>query len=169
MDCSIPGLPVLQHLPEFAQVHVHCIGDAVQSFNPLTPSSLSALKLSQHQGLLQWVISSHQMTKLWSFSFSPSREYSGLISLKAEWFDLLAICGTFRSLLQHHSLKALILWHSAFFMVQLWQLYVITGKITALTVQTFVSRVMSLLFNTLPRFVIAFLPRGNRLLISWLQ
>ena len=89
-------------------------------------------------------------TKPWSFSFSvsPSNEYSGLISLKIDWFDLLAVQGTFRSLLQHQSLKASILWHSAFFTVQFSPLYVTTGKTTAFTIQTFVGRVMSLLFNT---------------------
>ena len=96
-------------------------------------------------------------------------EHSELISLKIDWFDLLAVQGTFRSLLQHHSLKASILWHSAFFMVQLSQPNVTTEKIIALTIQTLVSRVMSMLFNTLSRFVIAFLPRSNHLLISWLQ
>ena len=99
----------------------------------------------------------------------PSNEYSGLISLKVDWFDLLAVQGTFRSLLQHHSSKASILWHSVIFTVQLSQPYVTTGKTTALIIQTVVNRVMSLLFNTLSRFVIAFLPRSNRLLISWLQ
>ena len=109
--------------------------------------------------------------KYWSFSFSvsPSSEYSRLISLKIDWFDLLALQGTFRSLLQHHSSKASILWCSAFFTVQLAQPYVTTGKTTALTIRTFVSRVTSLLFNTLSRFVMAFLPRSNHLLISWLQ
>ena len=109
--------------------------------------------------------------RYWSFSFciSLSSEYSGLISLKIDWFDLLAVQGTFRSLLQHHSSKASILWCSAFFMVQLSQPYVTTGKTTALTKWTFVGRIMSLLFNILARFVIAFLPRNNRLLISWLQ
>ena len=103
------------------------------------------------------------MTKYWSLSFSisPSSEYSGLISLKIDWFDLLAVQGTFRNLLQHYSSKASILWCSAFFMVHLSQLYVTTGKTMALTIQTFVSRVMSLLFNTLSRLVIAFLPRSN--------
>ena len=96
--------------------------------------------------------------KYWSFSFSasPSSEYSGLISLKIDWFHLLAVQETFRSLLQHHSSKASILWCSAFFIVQLSQSYVTTGKTTALTIQTFVGRVMSLLFNTLSRFVIDF-------------
>ena len=100
-----------------------------------------------------------------SFSFS---EYLGLISLKIDWFDLLDQ-ETFRSLLQHHSLKKSILWCSAFFKVQLSQLYVTTGKTIVLTIQTFVSRVISLLFNMLSRFVIVCLPRSNRLLISWLQ
>ena len=107
--------------------------------------------------------------KYWSFSFSisPSSEYSGLISLKIDWFGL-AVHGIFRSLFQHHSSKASILWRSHFFMVQLSQLYMTTGKTIALTIRTFVGRVMSLLFNTLSRLVIAFLPRSNCLLISWL-
>ena len=107
----------------------------------------------------------------WNFSFSisPSKEYSGLISLRIDWFDLLAVQGTFRSLLQHHSSKASILWCSACFMVQLSQLYMTTGKTIALTIWTFVSRVMSLFLKTLSRFAIAFLPRSSRLLISWLQ
>ena len=95
--------------------------------------------------------------KYWSFSFSisPSCEDAGLISLKTDWFDLLAVQGTLRSLLQHHSSKTSILWHSAFFMVQVSQLYMTTGKIIALTIWTIFGRVMSLLFNTLSRFVIA--------------
>ena len=107
--------------------------------------------------------------KYWSFSFSisPSNEYSGLISTMIDWFDLLAVQRTLKSLLQHHSSKASILWHSAFFTVQLSQPYMTTGKIIALTRQTFVSDVMSLLFNMLSRLVITFLPRS--LLISWLQ
>ena len=107
----------------------------------------------------------------WSFSFSisPSNEYSGLISFKIDWFDLLAVQGTLKSLLQHHNLKALVLWHSAFFMVQLSHPYMTTGKTIALTRWTFVSKVMSLFFNMLSRLVIAFLPRSNHLLISWLQ
>ena len=108
--------------------------------------------------------------KYWSLSFSisPSNEYSWLISLKTDWFDVLAVQGTFRSLLQHN-LKASILWCSAFFTVQLSQLYVTTKKTIALTIWTFVGRVMSPLFNTLSRVVIAFLPKSNCLLISWLQ
>ena len=109
--------------------------------------------------------------KYWSFSFSitPSNEYSGLISFRIDWFDLLAVQGTLKSFLQHHSSKASILWCSAFFMVQLSYPYVTTGKTTALTTWTFVGKVMSLLFNMLSRFVIAFLPRSKRLLTSWLQ
>ena len=109
--------------------------------------------------------------KYWSFSFSnsPSNEYSGLISFRIDWFDLLAVQGTLKSLLQYHSSKASVLQCSAFFMVQLSHLYMTTGKTIALTIWTFVGKVMSLLFNMLSRFVIAFLPRSKRLLISWLQ
>ena len=167
MDCSMPGLPVPHHLLEFAQVHVHCISDIIQPAHPLIPSSPPVLNLSQHQGLFQWVICSHQMTN--SFSISPSSDYSGLFSLKIDWFDLFTVQGTLSCLLQHHSLKASILWRSSFFMVQVSQLYVTTGKTIALTIWTFVRRVMSLLFNTLSRFVIASLPRNKCLLISWLQ
>ena len=104
-----------------------------------------------------------------SFSISPSSEYSGLISFKIDWSDLLADQGTLRSLLQHHSSKASVLQHLAFFIVQLSHPYMITGKTIALTWWTFVGKVMSLLFNMLSRLVIAFLPRSKHLLISWLQ
>ena len=109
--------------------------------------------------------------KYWSFSFSisPSKEYSGLISFRMDWLDLLAVQGTLKSLLQHHSSKASILQCSAFFMVRLSQPYMTTGKTIALIRQTFVSKVMSLLFNMLSRFVLAFLTRSKCLLISWLQ
>ena len=113
--------------------------------------------------------------KYWNFSFSisPSNDSmfqcSGLISFRIDWFDLLAVQGTLKSLLQHHSSKVSILWHSAFFMVQLWHPYMTAGKTIALTLQTFVGKVMSLLFNMLSRLVIAFFPRSKRLLISWLQ
>ena len=101
-----------------------------------------------------------------SFSISPSSDYSGLISFRIDWFDLLAVQGTLKSLLQHHSLKASILWCSAFFMVQLSYLSMTSGKTIVLTIQTFVGKVMSLLFNMLSRFVITFLPRSKCLLIS---
>ena len=109
--------------------------------------------------------------KYWSFSFSisPSNEYSGLISFGMDWLDLLAVQGTFKSLLQHHSSKASILWCSAFFRVHLSHLYMTTGNIIALIRWTFVGKVMSLLFYMLSRLVIAFLPRSKHLLISWLQ
>ena len=109
--------------------------------------------------------------KYWSFSFSisPSNEYSGLISFRMDWFDLLAVQRTLKSLLQHHSSKASILQRSAFFIVQLSHPYMTTGKTIALTKRTFVGKVMSLLFNMLSRLVIAFLPRRNCLSISWLQ
>ena len=109
--------------------------------------------------------------KYWNFSFSirPSNEYSGLISLRMDWFDLLAVQGTLKSLLQHHSSKGSILWRSAFFVVQISHPHMTTGKTIALTRWTFVGKAMSLLFNMLSRLVIAFLPRSKCLLISWLQ
>ena len=107
--------------------------------------------------------------KYWSFSISPSNEYTGLISFKFDWFDLLVVQGTLKSLLQQHSSKASILWCSAFFMVELSYPYMTTGKTIALTRWTFVGKVMSLLFNMLSRLVVTFHPRSKRLLISWLQ
>ena len=109
--------------------------------------------------------------KCWSFSFSisTSNEHSGLISIRIDWFDLLAVQGTLKNLLQHHSSKASFLWCSAFVIVQHSHPYMTTGKTIALTRQTYVSKVMSLLFNMLSRFVIAFLSRSKHLLISWLQ
>ena len=109
--------------------------------------------------------------KYWSFSFniSPSNEYSGLIFFRIEWLDLLAVQETLKSLLQHHNSKPLILQRSAFFTVQLSHPYMTTGKTTTLTIQTFVGKVMSLLFSMLSRLIIAFLPRSKHLLISWLQ
>ena len=166
MDCSTPGLPVHHQLPEFTQTHIHCAGDAIQSSHPLSSPSPPAFNLSQHQGLcIRW-------PKYWSFSFSisPSNEYSGLISFRRDWLDLLAVQGTLKSLLQHHSSKASILWHSAFFIVQLSHPYMSTRKTIALTRWTFVGKVMSLLFNMLSSYAdIAFLPRSKHLLISWLQ
>ena len=109
--------------------------------------------------------------KYWNFSFSisPSNEYSGLTSFRMDWLDLLAVQGTLKSFLQHHSSKASILWHSAFFIVQLSHAYMTTGKTIALTRQTFVGKVMPLLFNMLSTLVITFLPRSKHLLISWMQ
>ena len=107
--------------------------------------------------------------KYWSFSISPSNEYSGLISFRMDWLDLLAVQGTLKSLLQHHSSKASILQHSAFFIIQLSHPYMTTGKTITLTSQTFADQVMSLLFHMLFRLIITFLPRSKPLLISWLQ
>ena len=115
--------------------------------------------------LMSWL--SIRWPKYWSFSISPSNEYSGLISFRIDWFDLLAVQGTLKSLLQPHSLKASILWRSAFFMVQLSHLYMPTGKSIPLTRHAPVGKVMSLLFNMFSRFVIVFLPRSKFLLISW--
>ena len=114
MDCSMPGFPVHHQLPELIQTLVHQVVDAIQASRPLSSSSPPAFSLSQHQSLFQWVSCSYQMAKYWRFSFSisPSNEYSGLISFKIDWLDLLAAQGTLKSLL-HHSSKALILWCSA--------------------------------------------------------
>ena len=127
----------------------------------------SCLNLSQHQGLIQWIGSLHQVPKYWacSFSISPFNEYSGLIYFKMDWLDLLAVQGTLRSLLQLHSSKASIIQCSVFFIVQLLHPYMTTGKNIALTTWTFVGKVISLLFNKLFRFVAAFLPRSKHLLI----
>ena len=132
----------------------------------LLPSIFPSIRMFSKESVLgiRW-------PKYWSFSFSisPSNEYSRFISFRMDWLDLLAVQGTFSSLLQHHSSKASVLQHSAFFMVQLSHPYMIIGKTIALTRWTFVGKVMSLLFNKLSRFVIAFLPRSKRLLISQLQ
>ena len=131
----------------------------------LLPSIFPSIRVFSHESVLhiRW-------PKYWSFSFSigPSSEYSGLISFRIDWFDL-AVQGTLKSLLQHHSPKASILQYSAFFMDQFSHPYMTTGKTIALTRQIFVSKVMSLPFDMLSRFVITFLPRSKRLLISWLQ
>jgi len=149
----------------------HCVSDTIQPSHPLSSLYPPAFNLSQHQGLFEWVSSSHQVAKVWSFSFSisPSNEYSGLISFRMDWLDLLAVQGTLKSLLQHHSSKASILLCSAFFRVQLSHPYMTTGKTIALTRQTFVGKVMSLLLNMPSRLVITFLPRSKCLSISWLQ
>ena len=121
MDCSIPGLPVHHQLLEFTQMHVRRVGDAIQQSHPLSSPSPPAFSLSQHQGLSQSVCSSHQVAGVWSFSFSisPSNEHSGLFSFRMDWLDLLTVEGALKSLLQHHSSKASILWHLDFFRVQL--------------------------------------------------
>ena len=132
----------------------------------LLPSIFPSIRVFSNELALH-----NRWPKYWSFSFSisPSNEYSGLISFRIDWFDLLAVQETLKSLLQHHSLKASVVWCSAFFMVQLSYLYMTTGKTIALTIQTFVGKTMSLIFNILSGLVIAFLSRSKHLLISWLQ
>ena len=130
----------------------------------LPPSTFPRIRVFSNESVLhiRW-------PKFWSFSISPSNEYSGLISFRIDWLDFLAVQGILKSLLQHHSSKASILGHSAFLIVQLSHPYMTTGKTIALTRWTFDGKVMSLLFNMLSRLVITFLPRSKRLLISWLQ
>ena len=171
MNRSTPGLPVHHQLPEFTQTHVHRVSDAIQPSHPLSSPSPPAPNPSQHQSfpmsqLFIWDGQSTGVSPLASFlpkksqGWSPS-EWTGWISLQSK--------GNLKSLLQHYSSKASILWHSAFFPVQLPHPYMTIGKTIALTRQTFVGKVMSLLLNMLSRLVITFLPRSKCLLISWLQ
>ena len=155
VDCSMPCFPVLHYLLEFAQTHVRWVGDAFQLSHPLPlllllPSIFPSIRVFSNESALhiRW-------PKYWSFnlSISPSNEYSGLISFRIDWFDCFAVQGPLKSLLRHHSLKASVLQHSVFFMVQLAHLYMTTGKTIALTIRSFVGKVMSLLFNMLSRFV----------------
>ena len=171
MNCSMPWLPVHHQLPEFTQIHVHWVGDTIQLSHPLSSPSPPALNLSQHQGFFKWVSSLHQVAKYWSFSFNirPYNEHPGLISFRTDWLDLPAVQGTLKSLIQHHSSKALILWHSAFFIVQFSHPYMTARKTIVLNRWTFVDKVVFLLFNILSRLVITFLPRNKHLLISWVQ
>ena len=171
MNRSTPGLPVHHQLPEFTQTHVHQVGDAIQPSHPLSSPSPPAPNPSQHQGLFQWVKSSHEVAQGLEFQLQHHLNWPhpGLISFRMDWLDLLAVQGTLKRLLQIHSSKASILRHSAFFTVQLSHPYITTGKTIALTKWTFVGNVMSLLFNMLSRLVITFLSRNKRLLIPWLQ
>ena len=171
MNCSMPGLPVHHQLQEFTQTHVYRVSNAIQPSHPLSspsppaPNSPSIRVFSNESTLhMSW-------PKYWSFSFgiSPSNEHPGLIPFRMDWLDLLAVQGTLKSLFQHHTSKASILWRSAFFTVQLSHPYMTTGKTIALTRWTLAGKVMSLLLNMLSRLVITFLPRSKRLLISWLQ
>ena len=166
------GFPVHHQLPEISQTHVHWVSDAIQPSHPLSspppflllPSIFPSIRVFSNESVLRI-----KWRKYWSFSFSisPSNEYLGLVFFRMDWLDLLVVQGTLKSLLQHHSSKASILRCSAFFMVQLSHPYMTNGKTIGLTRQTFVGKVMSLLFNTLSRLVITFLPRGKHLLISW--
>ena len=170
MNCSTPGHPVHHQLPECTQTHVHWVGDAIQPSHPLSSPYPPALSLSQHQ--------SFQMSQLFasgcqsigvsaSTSILPMNTQS--VSFRMDWLDHLAVQGTLKSLLQHHTSKASIPQYSAFFRVQRSHPYMTTGKTIALTRRTFVGKVMSLLLNILSRLVKTFLPRSKCLLISWLQ
>ena len=169
MNCSTPGFPVHHQLLEFTQTHVHRFSDAIQPSHSLSSPSPPASNPSQHQSLFQWVNSSHDVAKYWSFSFSiiPSKEHPGLISFRMDWLDLLAIQGTLKSLIQHHSSKASVLRCSAFFTVQLSHPYMTTWKTIALTRRTFVGKVMSLLLNMLSRLVITFNYHQKNALVNW--
>ena len=176
MNHSMPRLSVHHQLLEFTQTHVQPVGDAIQPLHPL--SSSSPLAPNPSQNLMQKVDSFSNESifcirwpkyRSYSFRISPSKEHPGLISFKMDWLDLLAVQGTLKSLLQHHSSKASILRCSAFFTVQFSHPYMTTGKTIAFTRRTFVAKIISLLFNMLSRLVITFLPRSKHLLISWLQ
>ena len=171
MGCSTPGSSVLHYFPQFLQIHVQWVDDAIQPSHPLLLPLPPALNLSQHQGLFKWVSSSHQVAKVLEFllQHQSSNEYSGLISFRMDWLYIHAVQGTLKSLLQHYSSTASILQHSAFFTVQLSHPYMTTRKTIALTRRTFVDKVISLLFNMLSMLVITFLPRSKHLLISWLR
>ena len=172
MDCSMPGLPVhhqdSQSLLKLMSIKLVMTYNHLILYCPLLllPSLFPSIRVFSDESVLpiMW-------PKYWSFSFSisPSNEYSGLISFRMDWLDLLAVQGTLKSLLQHPSSKAPILQPSAFFMVQPSHAYMTTGKTIALTRRTFLGKVMSLLFNMLSRLAIAFLPRSKHLLISWLR
>ena len=164
----MPGLPVHHRLLELTQTHVHRL--VMPSSHPILcrpllfpPSIFSSIRVFSNESALcmRW-------PKFWRFNFSisPSNEHPGLISFSMDWLDLLATPGTLKSLLQHHSSKTSIIWHSAFFIVQLSHPYMTTGETIALTRQAFVGKVMPLLFNMLSRLVIAFHPRGKHLSIS---
>ena len=154
MNRSTPGLPVHHQLPEFTQTHVHRVSDAIQPSHPLSFPSPLAPNPSQNQSFSYESNLPMRWPKYWSFSLSiiPSTEIPGLISFRMDWLDLLAVQGTLKSLLQHHSSKASILPCSAFFTVQLSHPYMTTGKTIALTRWTFVGKVMSLLLNMLSNY-----------------
>ena len=166
---STPDSSVFHHLPEFAQIHVHWISDAIQASHPLSSPSPFCLQSFPASGPfpLSWLFTPGSQTIGASASVLPMN-IQGLFPVG--WTGLISLLSKgLLSLVQHCNSKSSILWHSAFFMVQLWHPYMTTGKIIALTMWTFVGKVMSLLFNMLSRFVIAFLPRGKCFLISWLQ
>ena len=163
MDCSTPGYPVHHQLPELTQTHVHRVGDAIQPSHPLyplllLPSIFPSIRVFSKESVLpiRWPENGS-----FSFSISPSSEYSGLISLRIDWLDLLIVQGTLMSLLQHHSSKASILQCSAFFIAQLSHPYMTTGITIALTRQTFAGKVMSLLF------MVSTVAQWSRICLQW--
>ena len=170
MDCSTPGFPVHHQLPELAQTHVHQVGDAIQPYHSLLSPSLPAFSLSQHQGFSIESVLQIRWPKYWNFNFSinPSNKYSGLISFMIDWSDVIAVQLILKNLLQHQSWKALILQHSAIFIVHshihTWLLekpyFWLDGPLFAK---------LCLLFHMLSRMVIAFLPRSKHFVISGLQ
>ena len=164
-------LPCPSLTPESTQTHVHHNSDAIQPSHLLSSPSPPTFNVSQHQGLFQGVCISHQVANVLEFQLQHQsfQWIFRMISFKMNWLDLLAVQGTLKSLLQHYSSKASILWCSAFFIVQLTHPYMTTGKTIALTRWIFVGKVMSLLFNMLSRLVINFLQRSKHLLILWLQ
>ena len=167
----MPGFPVHHQVSEIAQTHVHRIGDSIQPSHPRLFPSPPALIFPSIRVFSEESVLRIRWPKYWSFSFSisPSNEYSGWISFCMDWFDLLTVQATLKNLLQHHSSKTSVRQHSAFFIVQLSYLYMTTGKTRGLTRWTFVGKLMSLLLNMLSRLVITFLPRSKPLLILWLQ
>ena len=170
MDCSMPGFPVnhsSQSLLKLMSIELVMTSNHLILCSPLLlPSVLPRIRVFSNESVLciRW-------PKYCTFSFSscPSNEHSGLISFMIDWFDLLTVQGTLKTLLQHHSSKASILWHSAFFKVQHPHPYMTIGKTIALNIWAFVHKIMSLLFNMLCSFVISFLPRCKQFLIAWLQ
>ena len=168
MNHSTPGLSVHHQLQETTQTYVHWAGDAIQPSHPLSSPSPPAHNLSQHQDLFKWISSSHQVAKVLgfqlqyqAFQWTPRTD-----PFKMDWLDLLAVQGTLKSLLQHHSSKASVLQRSAFFIFQLSHPYMTTGKTIALTRWTFAGKAMSLLFNMLSRLFITFLLRTKHLLVD---
>ena len=164
MNRSTPGLPIHHQLPEFTQTHVHQDNDTIQPSHPLSSPTPPAPNPSQYQSLFQGVNPFRmRWPKRWSFSFSisPSNEHPGLISLRIDWLGLLEVQGTLKSLLQHHSSKASILRHSAFFIAQISHPYMTNGKTISLPRRTYVGKVISLLFNMLSRLVITLPPSSK--------
>ena len=171
MNRSMPGLPVHHQLPEFTETNVHWVGYAIQPSHPLSsplllPPIPVSIRIFSNESILRM-----RWPEYWSFRFSisPSNDHPGLISFRMDWLDLLAVQGTLKSLLQHHSSKASILRHSAFFTVQLSHPYMTTGKTMALARRTFDGKVYLCFSILLSRLVITFLPGSKHFLISWLR